>query len=78
VKVRALPRRLRAQTAAATLEPNEPVPACWGGTTFGRSTWYDVRLSASSTVTVDTMGSTPFWIGTMIAVYTGPSVGALT
>lgn len=56
----------------ATREPNEPYH---DGNTGGRSVWWKWTAPYTSTVSVDTDGS---YSDTILAVYTGVSVGSLT
>jgi len=56
----------------ATKETGEPNHA---GNTGGASVWYNWTAPANGTVTIDTIGST---FNTLLAVYTGSSVSALT
>ncbi|MDH3754108.1 MAG: S8 family serine peptidase, partial [Acidimicrobiia bacterium] len=57
---------------AATKEPGEPSHA---GNPGGASVWYEWTPLASGAVTIDTAGSA---LDTILAAYTGSSVGALT
>ena len=59
-------------TVAATKEGGEPNHV---GNAGGRSIWYRFTATASGTVTVETLGSR---FDTLLAVYTGGSVGSLT
>src|SRR5438093_6125476 len=56
----------------ATKEVGEPNHA---GNTGGASIWYNWTAPASGSVTLDTIGST---LDSLLAVYTGSSVGSLT
>jgi hypothetical protein len=56
----------------ATKETGEPNH---GGNAGGHSVWYQWQAPASGTVTMDTVGSN---FDTLLGVYTGSSVGALT
>jgi hypothetical protein len=56
----------------ATKETGEPNHA---GNSGGASVWYNWTAPASGSVTIDTIGST---FDTVLAVYTGSSVGSLT
>jgi hypothetical protein len=56
----------------ATKEPGEPDHA---GNAGGASVWWKWKAPANGSVTVDTIGSS---FGTILAVYTGSSVSALT
>ncbi len=56
----------------ATAEPGEPVHAGVGG---GASVWWQWTASANVTTTIDTFGSN---FDTVLAVYTGNAVNALT
>ncbi len=56
----------------ATKQTGEPNHA---GNTGGASVWYNWTAPASGSVTIDTIGST---FDTLLAVYTGSSVGSLT
>ena len=56
----------------ATKESGEPNHA---GNAGGASVWYNWTASANGTVTIDTIGST---FSTLLAAYTGTSVGSLT
>ena len=56
----------------ATKESGEPNHA---GNAGGASIWYNWTAPASGSVTIDTIGST---LDTVLAVYTGSSVGSLT
>jgi len=58
--------------AGATKEPGEPDHAGWPG---GRSVWWSWTAPSSGWVRFDTVGSS---FDTVLAVYTGSSVGALT
>ena len=58
--------------ATATKEAGEPSHA---GNAGGKSVWYSWTASSSGTVTIDTAGSN---FDTLLAVYTGNSVSALT
>jgi hypothetical protein len=58
--------------AGATKETGEPAHA---GNAGGKSVWWTWTAPASGTVTIDTTGST---FDTLLAVYTGSSVTALT
>src|SRR5207237_2919235 len=57
---------------AATKEAGEPSHA---GNAGGHSVWYRWTASANATLTIDTVGSS---FDTLLAVYTGSSVNALT
>jgi subtilisin family serine protease len=59
-------------TVDATKEPGEPDHA---GNVGGASVWYQITPAASGTATIDTIGSD---FDTLLAVYTGTSVSALT
>ena len=56
----------------ATKEPGEPAHA---GSAGGKSVWYRWTAPAAGTVTIDTLGS---GFDTLLAVYTGSAVNALT
>jgi hypothetical protein len=58
--------------ANATKEPGEPNHA---GNAGGKSVWYQWTAPSAGTVTIDTHGST---FDTLLGVYTGTSVSALT
>ena len=60
-------------SVGATLEPGEDPNVA--GNTGGASIWYAWTASAPGQVTIDTEGST---FDTLLGVYTGSSVGALT
>jgi hypothetical protein len=70
---------LTAVTLTATTEPGEPVvldPSCGPNVgTIGRTVWYAVTPAANTTLTIDTLGSS---FDTVVAVYTGNTVGSLT
>jgi len=59
-------------TANATKEPGEPDHA---GNSGGHSVWYKWTALSTKSVTIDTIGSS---FDTLLAVYTGNSVGALS
>jgi hypothetical protein len=59
-------------STGATKEPGEPNHAGFAG---GRSVWYFWTAPSSTPVTIDTVGSS---FDTLLGVYTGSSVGALT
>ena len=66
------------ENLTATLEPGEPVHA---GVTSGASVWWTWTASRNGLVTVDTIGSSQYgnqMMNTVLAVYTGSSLGALT
>jgi len=63
---------VRSNNAGATLDPGEPVVA---GTTGGASLWWDWTAPLTGPVTLTTTGSA---YATILAVYTGTSLGALT
>lgn len=58
----------------ATVESGEPDPTCNTGED-DESVWYDFTMTGTGTVTISTNSST---FDTLLAVYTGNSVGALT
>jgi hypothetical protein len=60
------------ENGGATKEAGEPAHA---GNAGGRSVWFKWTAPAGGTVTFDTLGSS---FDTLLAVYTGSSVGALT
>jgi hypothetical protein len=63
-------------SASATTESGEPKPACLTSTaSFGKSVWYRIAPEVTGTLTLSTAGST---FDTVLALYTGSSVGALT
>jgi hypothetical protein len=59
-------------TVGATKETGEPSHA---GNTGGKSIWYAWTPTVTATVTIDTIGSA---FDTLLAVYTGSAVYALT
>ena len=63
-----------AYTVGATTQANEPLAAC-ESIYFGATVWYSLTVAVNSSVTVDTFGSD---FDTVLAVYTGPSLGLLT
>ena len=66
------------ENLTATLEAGEPVHA---GVTSGASVWWTCTASRNGLVTVDTIGSSQYgnqMMNTVLAVYTGSSLGALT
>jgi hypothetical protein len=63
---------LTGSSVGATKETNEPNH---GGNTGGHSIWYCWTAPVGGTATFDTIGST---FNTLLGVYTGNSVGALT
>lgn len=63
---------LRASNAGATAETGEPAHA---GAAAASSLWWEWTAPTSGTVSVDTIGST---YDTVLAIYTGSAVGALT
>jgi hypothetical protein len=67
-----LPAKLTESTAAAITESGEPLTC--GGVPFSKTVWYKVT-PAAGTLTVDTYGSD---FDTVLAVYTGNAVNALT
>jgi PKD repeat protein len=71
--VASLPFGELVETGGATNETNEPVPACGFGLPTG-SAWYS--FTPSETVSVSAAASAGF--STMVAAYTGPSIGSLT
>ncbi len=64
--------RVIGTTTGATKEPGEPNHA---NNTGGKSVWYSWTPSTSGTVTLDTVGS---GFDTLLGIYTGNAVGALT
>lgn len=66
-----------ATNTSATLETGEPTSfSCAGSaTTVGRTFWYSITPTAASAITVSSLGSD---FDTVVAVYTGSAVGALT
>jgi hypothetical protein len=67
-------------TVAATTEPGEPLAvdnscAPTTGGTMGATVWYAFTPTTAGNVTIDTFGSD---YDTVLAVYTGPTVNALT
>jgi hypothetical protein len=69
------PGTLSGQTDFATKESGEPNHA---GDAGGRSVWYRVTPSASGPLTIDTCSRAYAGLETLLAVYTGATVGALT
>jgi PKD repeat protein len=69
-----LPFSNRADTTAATSEPNEPTPSCGFGNLTG-SVWYS--FTPDTSISVSARATSPF-ISTAVAVYTGSSLGGLT
>ena len=66
------------ENLTATLEAGEPVHA---GVTSGASVWWTWTASRNGLVTVDTTGSSQYgnqMMNTVLAVYTGTTVGTLT
>ena len=66
------------ENLTATLEAGEPVHA---GVTSGASVWWTWTASRNGLLTVDTIGSSQYgnqMMNTVLAVYTGSSLGALT
>jgi Ca2+-binding RTX toxin-like protein len=63
-----------ASTVGATTEASEPLASCEGNL-FGATAWYSLTVTVDSSVTVDTFGSD---FDTVLAVYTGPSLGSLS
>ena len=61
-----------AATTTATIEADEPAPSC--GYSIGRTVWYRYTPTTTRTVVVNTIGS---GFDTVLAAYTGSSVGAL-
>lgn len=66
-----LPSGTTADTTGATMESGEPAPCG----TLGATVWYTLGVGSATTVTVDTFGSD---YDTVVAVYTGSAVNALT
>ncbi|MCB9452717.1 MAG: hypothetical protein H6672_14865 [Anaerolineaceae bacterium] len=73
ISVGVLPFTDSEDTTAATLEVGEPSPTCGLNSSF--TIWYDFTPSASVSYLFTTAGSD---FDTIIGVYTGASVGALT
>jgi hypothetical protein len=70
------PVQVTADTTSATVEPGEPVATCSGSTvSMGNTVWYAFTPSTSTTVTIDTFGSS---FDTVLAVYTGSSLPNLS
>ena len=72
-----VPTTVAALTTLATTQVGEPTTFTCDGfsTTVGKSVWYTLTPPASSVVTIDTFGSN---FDTVLAVFTGSSVAALT
>ena len=68
-----LPLTFISNTVNATVEAGEPAPTCAGA--GGHSVWYTFTPTVTATVQADTLTSD---FDTVIAVYTGSSINALT
>jgi hypothetical protein len=78
IAVTGIPARLTADTTSATTEPGERTQLnCGEGLrpTIGNTVWYSFTASTTTAVAVDTFGSS---FDTVLAVYTGASLGNLT
>ncbi|MGA1032263.1 MAG: S8 family serine peptidase, partial [Ilumatobacteraceae bacterium] len=64
--------RVTSSTRSATREPGEPTHGGYGASA---SIWYSFSIGRAGTVTIDTQGSD---FDTLLGVYTGSSVNALT
>ncbi len=60
-------------TTTATIEAAESAPSC--GYSIGRTVWYRYTPSTTRTVVANTVGSS---FDTVLAAYTGSSIGDLT
>ena len=72
VAIGALPFTQTGTTASATEEAGEPAPTC---APIGKTVWYRFTPGSSTTVNVSTQGSA---FDTVLAVWRGTSIGALT
>ena len=71
--VGSLPFQDTVSTVEATMEPNEPDPPCAFGVAE-RTVWYAFTPGSDTFVSADTLGSS---FDTVLAVWTGPDLGAL-
>jgi hypothetical protein len=71
--VSVLPAHYTLDTSGATTESGEPLTC--GSASMGKTVWYRFTPAAPTTVAVSTAGS---GFDTMVAVYTGGALGALT
>ena len=73
IPVSGLPRQFSADTSSATIETGEPTAT--GRGTIDKTVWYSYTASSPTVLTVSTAGSS---FDTLVAVYTGNAVDALT
>lgn len=71
--VGALPFQDAVETVDATMEPDEPGPPCSFGNA-GNTVWYSFTPGSDTFVSADTLGTD---FDSVVAVWTGPSLGAL-
>lgn len=68
-----LPAHITDTTVDATVEPGEPDPSSFGS---GHSVWYRVTATTRDSIKIDTCAD--YTSNTIVSVYTGTSVSALT